>query len=71
MGDFFPYPHPMRKVAAAEYPAKYFDFAIDDLARRWLGAEFVDHYVVMKRAEVAAQAASVTDWEIARYLDAL
>ena len=45
--------------------------ATSDLARRWLGPEFVDHYVVMKRAEVAAQAASVTDWEIARYLDAL
>lgn len=45
--------------------------AASDLARAWLGQEFVDHYVVMKRAEVAAQAASVTDWEIARYLDAL
>lgn len=42
-----------------------------DVARRWLGSDFVDHYVAMKRAEVEAQAAAVTDWEIARYLEAL
>lgn len=42
-----------------------------EIARRWLGADFVDHYVAMKRAEIAAQATAVTDWEIARYLEAL
>ena len=42
-----------------------------DAARDWLGADVVDHYVLMKQAEIAAQASAVTDWEIARYLDAL
>ena len=40
-------------------------------ARQWLGDDFVDHYVELKRAEVEAQALAVTDWEIRRYLDAL
>lgn len=40
-------------------------------AREWLGADFVDHYVAMKRAEIAAAAAAVTDWDIRRYLEAL
>jgi glutamine synthetase len=38
-------------------------------ARDWFGDDFVDHYVAMKRAEVAAQALAVTDWEVARYLE--
>jgi glutamine synthetase len=41
------------------------------LARDWLGDDAVDHYVAMRRAELAAQAAAVTDWETARYLEAL
>lgn len=41
------------------------------MACEWLGADFVSHYVAMKRAETTAQARSVTDWEIARYLEAL
>jgi len=41
------------------------------LARDWLGDDVVDHYVAMRRAELAAQAAAVTDWETARYLEAL
>jgi glutamine synthetase len=39
-------------------------------AREWFGDDFVDHYVQMKRAEVKAQAIAVTDWEVARYLEA-
>lgn len=42
-----------------------------EIARDWLGRDFVDHYVEMKRAECEAQMTAVTDWEIARYLDAL
>jgi glutamine synthetase len=42
-----------------------------DMARRWLGEDFVNYYVQMKRAEVKAQSRAVTDWEIARYLEAL
>ena len=41
------------------------------LARDWLGADVVDHYVAMRRDELAAQAAAVTDWETVRYLEAL
>jgi glutamine synthetase len=41
------------------------------LARDWLGDDVVEHCVAMRRAELAAQAASVTDWETARYLEAL
>ncbi len=41
------------------------------LAREWLGAEFVNHYVAMKRAELAAQASAVTNWDVQRYLEAL
>lgn len=41
------------------------------VAREWLGDDFVDHYVAMKRAELAAQSVAVTDWEVARYLEAM
>ena len=41
------------------------------VARTWFGDDFVDHFVAMKRAEIQAQAAFVTDWEVARYLEAL
>jgi glutamine synthetase len=44
--------------------------AASALARDWLGEDFTSHYVAMKRAEVQAAAAAVTDWEVARYLDA-
>ena len=41
------------------------------LARDWLGDDVVEHCVALRRAELAAQAAAVTDWETARYLEAL
>ncbi len=41
------------------------------LARDWLGDDVVEHCVAMRRAELAAQAAAVTDWETARYLESL
>jgi glutamine synthetase len=41
------------------------------LARDWLGDDVVEHYVAMRRAELAGQAAAVTDWETSRYLEAL
>jgi glutamine synthetase len=41
------------------------------LARDWLGDDVVDHCVAMRRGELAAQAAAVTDWETVRYLEAL
>jgi glutamine synthetase len=42
-----------------------------ELARDWLGDDVVEHCVAMRRAELAAQAAAVTDWETSRYLEAL
>jgi glutamine synthetase len=42
-----------------------------EIAREWLGEDFVVHYLEMKRAELRAQASAVTDWEIARYVEAL
>jgi glutamine synthetase len=41
------------------------------LARDWLGNDVVEHYVAMRRGELAAQATAVTDWETSRYLEAL
>jgi glutamine synthetase len=41
------------------------------LARDWLGDDIVEHCVAMQRSELAAQGAAVTDWETARYLEAL
>lgn len=40
-------------------------------ARDWFGNDFIEHYVLMKRAELKAQATAVTDWEVARYLEAM
>jgi glutamine synthetase len=45
--------------------------AASAMARAWLGEDFVSHFVEMKRAELEAHALAVTDWEIARYLEAL
>jgi glutamine synthetase len=45
--------------------------AASEVARDWLGADFVGHYVEMKRGELRAAATAVTDWEVARYLEAL
>lgn len=45
--------------------------AASQTARSWLGDDFIDHYVLMKRAELKAQATAVTDWEVARYLEAM
>jgi glutamine synthetase len=45
--------------------------AAGTVARDWLGADFVGHYVALKRAEVEAAALAVTDWEVARYVEAL
>jgi len=42
-----------------------------EVARQWFGDDFVDHFIVMKRAELDAQSWFVTDWEVARYLEAL
>jgi glutamine synthetase len=45
--------------------------AASQVARDWLGEDFVSHFVQMTRAECEAQMRAVTDWEIARYIEAL
>jgi glutamine synthetase len=45
--------------------------AASAVARRHLGDDFVEHFVATRRHEVAAAARAVTDWEVARYLEAL
>jgi glutamine synthetase len=45
--------------------------AASDLAAGLLGDDFVEHYVALKRAELEADRVAVTDWEIARYAEAL
>jgi glutamine synthetase len=45
--------------------------AASTTAREWLGEDFVGYYAEMKRAEIDAAALAVTDWEVARYLEAL
>ncbi len=61
--------------AAVTLPATLADAANllerSDFAHDWLGTDFVAHFVAMRRAEIAAQAAAVTDWETTRYLAAL
>jgi glutamine synthetase len=62
-GDAVPLPRSLAEATGA--------LAASSIARDWLGGDFVGHYLEMKRAEVDAAAAAVTDWEIARYLEAL
>jgi glutamine synthetase len=45
--------------------------AASAVARRHLGDDFVEHFVATRRHEAAAAARAVTDWEVARYLEAL
>jgi len=39
-----------------------------DLAKRWFGESFVEHYLLMKQAEVNAFRGVVTDWERRHYV---
>lgn len=61
--------------AATALPSNLGD-ALDQLessavARDWLGGDFVDHFVTIKRAELTAQSMAVTDWEVSRYLSVI
>lgn len=39
------------------------------MAREWLGDAFVEHFAASREAEVAAQRAHVSDWELHRYYE--
>jgi putative glutamine amidotransferase len=59
------------RVTARSLPEAIGALAESATAREWLGEDFVGYFLEMKRAEVDAAATAVTDWEIARYLEAL
>jgi len=40
-----------------------------EMARRWLGDAFVEHFAKSREAEVAAHRAAVSDWELERYFE--
>ncbi len=39
------------------------------MAREWFGSAFIDHFALSREAEVAAQRAWVSDWELHRYFE--
>lgn len=44
-------------------------FEASDVAREIFGADFVEHYIGMKKWETARTNTHVTDWELGRYLE--
>jgi glutamine synthetase len=46
-------------------------FRSSTLARRWFGDEFVEHYAATREWEVRQFDKAVTDWELARYFEAI
>ena len=46
-------------------------FRESQVARRWLGDAFVEHYAATREWEVRQFEKAVTDWELARYLESI
>lgn len=46
-------------------------FRRSELARRWLGDEFVEHYAGTREWEARQFEKAVTDWELARYFESI
>ncbi len=44
-------------------------FRASDMARRWFGDAFVDHFAATREWEMRQAEKAVTDWELARYLE--
>ncbi|MEX2263292.1 MAG: glutamine synthetase family protein [Bryobacteraceae bacterium] len=42
-----------------------------EVARRWLGGEFVEHFAATREWEMRRYERAVTDWELARYFEAI
>jgi glutamine synthetase len=42
-----------------------------EVARKWLGSEFVEHYACTREWEVSQYRRAVTDWELARYFESI
>ncbi len=46
-------------------------FHRSEMARAWLGDAFVDHYAATRQWEIRQSEKAVTDWELARYFEAI
>jgi len=46
-------------------------FRASEMARKWFGDEFVDHYAATREWEVRQFEKAVTDWELARYFESI
>jgi glutamine synthetase len=46
-------------------------FRASEVARKWFGNEFVDHYAATRDWELRQYQRAVTDWELARYFEAI
>jgi glutamine synthetase len=46
-------------------------FRNSDVARKWFGEEFVDHYAGTRDWEVRQYQRAVTDWELRRYFESI
>jgi glutamine synthetase len=56
-------PHDLAQAAAW--------FRKSDMARKWFGDEFVDHYAGTREWEVRQYRRAVTDWELSRYFESI
>ena len=55
------FPATLREAAAV--------FAQSEMARRWFGDAFVDHFAASRDWESRQFERAVTDWELARYFE--
>jgi glutamine synthetase len=62
-GDAPPLPHSLQDATQR--------FRASEVARKWLGDAFVDHYASTRDWEVRQFARAVTDWELARYFETM
>jgi glutamine synthetase len=46
-------------------------FKKSEIARKWFGDAFVDHYAATREWEVRLYNKAVTDWELARYFESI
>jgi glutamine synthetase len=62
-GDAPPLPHTLAEATTL--------FRQSQLARRWLGDDFVEHYAGTREWESRQFEKAVTDWELARYFESI
>ena len=68
--DFDPAAHGMKvEIVSADHQNKP-DIGAN-IARKWFGDDFVDHYAATREWEVRQYEKAVTDWELARYFESI